>query len=112
MLAVILIELADDGGAIDSLRQALAIAEDLDALLTLALLSVAGYGWARIGVRNPVVAAGVAPAVGAAVLIVVAVALDAVGLALGEAPAAVAASVACAGGGYLLRFVLERRAGA
>ena len=41
---------------------------------------------------------------------VVATALDALGVRLGTTAGAIAAS-ALAGGGYLLRFVLERRAG-
>jgi hypothetical protein len=81
------------------------------AIATLALLSVAGYGWARIGLADTITAAAAAPAIGAAMLILVATALDALGVPLGRATAAVATSALAGGGGYLIRFVLERRAG-
>ena len=81
------------------------------ALRELALLWVAGYGWARIGLAEATTAAAVAPAIGAAMLIIVAVALDALGVPIGTTAGAVAASALAGGGGYLARFVLERRAG-
>jgi hypothetical protein len=80
------------------------------AVVTLALLCVAGYGWARIGLADTITAAAAAPAIGAAMLILVATALDALGLPLGRA-GALAASALAGGGGYLIRFVLERRTG-
>ncbi|HEY8117159.1 MAG TPA: hypothetical protein VIH70_12145 [Actinomycetota bacterium] len=81
------------------------------AIATLALLGLAGYGWARIGLADTITAAAAAPAIGAAVLILVAAALDAVGVPLGRVAGALAASALAGGGGYLIRFVLERRAG-
>ncbi|HEU5226014.1 MAG TPA: hypothetical protein VFV29_09465, partial [Actinomycetota bacterium] len=81
------------------------------SIATLALLWAAGYGWARIGLADAVTAAAAAPAVGAAMLILVATALDALGVPLGSATATIAASALAGGGGYLIRFVLERRAG-
>ncbi|HEX5627070.1 MAG TPA: hypothetical protein VFY08_03530, partial [Actinomycetota bacterium] len=81
------------------------------SILALALLSVAGYGWARIGLADTITAAAAAPAVGAAMLILVAAALDALGAPLGRATGALAASALAAGGGYLIWFVLQRRAG-
>ena len=78
---------------------------------TLALLWTVGYGWARVGIEDALTASAAAPAVGAAMLIVVAVALDAFGVQLGTAAGALAASALAGGGGYLVRFVLERRAG-
>ena len=81
------------------------------AIATLALLWVAGYGWARIGLSETITAAAAAPAIGAAMLILVATALDALGVPLGTTVGALAVSTLAGGGGYLLRFVLERRAG-
>jgi hypothetical protein len=81
------------------------------SIVALALLTVAGYGWARIGLADPITAAAAAPAVGAAMLILVGTALDAIGVALGTTVGALAASAIGGGGGYLIRFVLERRAG-
>ena len=81
------------------------------SIVALAFLTVAGYGWARIGLANAITAAAAAPAVGAAMLILVGTALDALGVALGRATGALAVSALAGGGGYLVRFVLERRAG-
>jgi hypothetical protein len=80
------------------------------SIVALALLTVAGYGWARIGLADAITAAAAAPAVGAAMLILVGTALDALGVALGTTVGALAASAIAGGGGYLIRFVLERRA--
>jgi hypothetical protein len=81
------------------------------SIVALALLTVAGYGWARIGLADAITAAAAAPAVGAAMLILVGTALDALGVSLGTTVGALAASAIAGGGGYLIRFVLERRAG-
>ena len=81
------------------------------SIVALALLTVAGYGWARIGLADAITAAAAAPAVGAAMLILVGTALDALGVALGTTVGALAVSTIAGGGGYLIRFVLERRAG-
>jgi hypothetical protein len=81
------------------------------SIAALALLSVAGYGWARIGLENAITAAAAAPAVGAAMLILVGTVLDALGVSIGRTLGAFAASALAGGGGYLVRFVLERRAG-
>jgi hypothetical protein len=81
------------------------------SIVVLALLTAAGYGWARIGLADAITAAAAAPAVGAAMLILVGTALDAIGVALGTTVGALAASAIAGGGGYLIRFVLERRAG-
>ena len=80
------------------------------SIATLALLSVVGFGWARIGLDDHVRAATISPAVGAAALILVAVGLDAVGIGLGSTGGAVAASAFAGGGGYLVGLVLQRRA--
>jgi hypothetical protein len=81
------------------------------SIAALLLLLVAGYGWARIGLGDAITAVAAAPAIGAAILILAATALDALGVALGTTAGAVAASALAGGGGYLGRFVLERRAG-
>ena len=81
------------------------------SIVALALLTVAGYGWARIGLADAITAAAAAPAVGAAMLILLGTALDALGVTLGTAAGALAVSAIAGGGGYLIRFVLERRAG-
>jgi hypothetical protein len=81
------------------------------SIVALALLTVAGYGWARIGLADAITAAAAAPAVGAAMLILVGIALDTLGVALGTTVGALAVSAIAGGGGYLIRFVLERRAG-
>ena len=81
------------------------------SIVTLALLTVAGYGWARIGLADTITAAAAAPAIGAAMLILVATALDAFGVALGTTVGALAVSTLAGGGGYVVRFVHERRAG-
>ena len=79
------------------------------SVVSLALLSVVGYGWARIGLDDRLRAAAAAPAIGASMLIIVAVALDALGVPLGGTAGPVAASAIGGAGGYLLWVVLERR---
>jgi hypothetical protein len=96
---------------VDPLEPASAARIAWAAIAALALLWVAGYGWARIGLADTITAAAAAPAIGAAMLILVASALDALGVPLGGAIGALAASALAGGGGYLIRFVLERRAG-
>jgi hypothetical protein len=81
------------------------------SIAALLLLLVVGYGWAGIGLEDPITAVAAAPAIGAAMLILVATALDALGVPLGTTAGPVAASVLAGGGGYVVRFVLERRAG-
>jgi hypothetical protein len=97
--------------AVDPLEPASAAGIAWAAIATLALLWAAGYGWARIGLADTITAAASAPAIGAAMLILVATVLDALGVPLGRVSGALAASALAGGGGYLIRFVLERRAG-
>jgi hypothetical protein len=82
----------------------------LSSVLVLALVGAVGFGWARIASPDPVTAAALAPAVGAGVLILVGIALERVGIAIGSGIGAWTASAVAAGGGYLVRGVLERRA--
>lgn len=100
-----------DSVAVDPLEPSSAARIAWASILALALFTVAGYGWARIGLADTITAAAAAPAVGAAMLILVATALDAFGVALGTTLGALAVSALAGGGGYLARFVLERRAG-
>jgi hypothetical protein len=97
--------------AVDPLERASAAEIAWASIATLALLGVAGYGWARIGLADTITAAAAAPAIGAAMLVLAATALDALGVPLGRVSAALAASALAGGGGYLIRFVLQRRAG-
>ena len=80
------------------------------SIATLALLWFAGYGWSRMGFEDGITAVAAAPAIGAAMLILVATAIDAIGVRLGTAVAALAVSALAGGGGYFGWFVLERRA--
>jgi hypothetical protein len=100
-----------DVHAEDPLEPASAAGIAWAAIATLALLWAAGYGWARIGLADTITAAASAPAIGAAMLILVATVLDALGVPPGRVSGALAASALAGGGGYLIRFVLERRAG-
>jgi hypothetical protein len=94
---------------VDPLEEASADEIAWASIAVLALLSVVGFGWARIGLDDPVRAVAISPAVGAVALILVAVGLDALGISLGWTGGAVAASVLAGGGGYLIRLVLQRR---
>jgi hypothetical protein len=82
------------------------------SLGALLLLGVVGFGWARIGLADVVTATAASPAVGIGALILVAVALDLVGVRIGTVGGATAVSALAGGSGYLARFVLERRVGA
>ena len=95
--------------AIDPLEPSSAAGIAWASIATLALLWIAGYGWARMGFEDGITAAAAAPAIGAAMLILVATALDAIGVRLGTAPSIVASALA-GGGGYVVWLVLERRA--
>ena len=97
--------------AVDPLEPSSAAGIAWASIVALALLSVVGYGWARIGLADTITAAAAAPAIGAAMLILVATTLDAFGVAIGTTPGGLAVSALAGGGGYLVRFVLERRAG-
>jgi hypothetical protein len=99
-----------DSYPVDPLEPASAAEIVWASIATFALVSVVGFGWARIGLGDPLRAVSISPAVGAAAIILFAVALDALGISLGSAGGAVAASVLAGGGGYVLGFVLQRRA--
>lgn len=96
------------GESIEALEPSSAAGIAWASVATLALLWIAGYGWARMGFEDATTAAAAAPAIGAAMLILVATALDAMGVRLGTA-AAVGVSALAGGGGYLGWLVFERR---
>jgi hypothetical protein len=79
------------------------------SVAVLVVLGLAGYGWARIGIDDVLTAAAAAPAVGGAMLIVAGVALDILGIPIGETPGAIATLALGGGCGYLARLILERR---
>ena len=97
--------------AIDPLEPSTAAGIALASIAGLLLLTVVGYGWSRVGLADAITAVAAAPAIGAAVLILVATALDALGGPLGTSAGALVASALAGGGGYLVHFVLERRTG-
>jgi hypothetical protein len=99
----------EDVFAVDPLEPTSAAGIAWAAIATLALLGVAGYGWSRMGFEDRLTAVAAAPAIGAAMPILVGTALDAIGVRLGASVAALAASALAGGGGYLTWFVLERR---
>ena len=78
------------------------------AIVSLALLSVIGLGYARAASDDLVVAIATAPAFGAAAVTLAAVALDRMGLRLESVPVALAAS-ALGGLGGLAAFVVVQR---
>jgi hypothetical protein len=81
----------------------------LAALAVLATLGIVGYGWARAASSEPWRALALAPAFGAAALILLGIALERAGLALDGATGPTIVSALGGGGGYLAWFVLERR---
>ena len=97
--------------AIDPLEPSTAAGIALASIAGLLLLTVVGYGWSRVGLTDAMTAVAAAPAIGAAVLILVATALDALGGPLRHSSGALVASALAGGGGYLVHFVLERRTG-
>jgi len=77
---------------------------------TLALLLLAGYGWARAALADALHVGMLAPAFGLAALTLVAIALERLGLPPDGGSRGILVSALAGGGGYLAWFVLERRA--
>ena len=107
--AVVITPDAEGAAPVDPLEPSSAPGIVWASVASLTLLLIVGYGWARIGLDDRLTAAAASPAIGAAMLILLAVALDAVGLSLGGTTGAIAASAIAGGGGYLAWVVLERR---
>ena len=83
----------------------------LAAFAALALLLVAGSGWAGVFARDAVARLALAPICGMAALILVGIALERVGMPLTGSVGPTVVSVVGGGGGYVVRFLLQRRAG-
>lgn len=84
----------------------------LAATAILALLWAVGYGWSRWAFADGPTAIALAPAFGVATLVVTAIALERLGLSLSGSLGPTLVVAAAGGGGYLVRMVGERRAGA
>jgi hypothetical protein len=80
----------------------------LSSLTVLALLATVGYGWARAVVRDAIDAAALSPAFGIAALVLLATAVDRVGLRLGTSWVGLAVSAVAGAGGYLVWLIGER----
>lgn len=82
----------------------------LSSVLALALLSIAGYGWARVATPDRSGAGALSPAFGAASVVLAAVVLERTGLPIRTSAGAWAVSALAGGSGYLVWRVLQRRA--
>jgi hypothetical protein len=82
----------------------------LAAFAVLALLFVVGSGWAGAFARDAVARMGLAPMCGMAALILTSIAMERVGMPLTGSIGPTVASALGGGSGYLVRFLLERRA--
>ena len=78
------------------------------AIAILALLCVAGLGYASAAFTDVVTAIATAPAFGAAAITLTAVTLDRLGLRLEWVPVALAASALAGLGGFALLLVVQR----
>jgi len=83
----------------------------LAAFAVLALLFVAGSGWTGAFARDAVARLALAPMCGMAALILAGIAMERVGVPLTGSLGPTLVSALGGGGGYLVRFLLERRAG-
>jgi hypothetical protein len=97
------------GSPSDPLEPATAAGIALSSALVLALAWAAGFGWARCAIRDRLAALAAAPALGAAALVLGAIALERAGLPIDGPAGAWAASALGGGGGYVVWRVLERR---
>jgi hypothetical protein len=83
----------------------------LAAFAVLSLLFVAGSGWAGAFARDAVARLALAPLCGMAALILAGIALERLGMPLTGSVGPTVVSASGGGSGYLVRFLLERRAG-
>ncbi len=84
----------------------------LTTLATLVLLTAVGLGWCLAVTQDPLVAAALAPAFGAGAIILAAIAAERLGMPLTGSAGPLLVSAFAGGGGYVVRFVLKRKAGA
>ncbi len=96
------------GPAIDPLRASSGGGIALATIAVLALLSAVGYGWASAFASDRIVRLALAPLCGAAALMLLAIALERIGLPLTGSVGPSAVSLLAGGGGYLAVFLLER----
>jgi hypothetical protein len=82
----------------------------MSAVLVMALLGVAGLGWALLVVDDVLDALLLAPAGGAAALVIAAIALERLGVSIDGAVGAWLVSAIAGGSGFAIRFVVQRRA--
>ncbi len=94
--------------AIDPLRPSWRSGIALATIAALALLSAVGYGWASAFASDRIVRLALAPLCGAAALMLVAIALERIGMPLTGSIGPTAVSLLAGGGGYLTLFLLER----
>ena len=87
--------------ATDPLRPSSAIGIAFASIAVLALLWVAGYGWSRASLEDPVSAVAAAPAFGVAILILAAIALERGGVPLTGSWSPTIVSTIGGGGGYV-----------
>jgi hypothetical protein len=83
----------------------------LAAFAVLALLLAAGSGWAGVFARDAVARLALAPMCGMAVLVLAGITLERLGMPLTGWVGPTVVSAVGGGCGYLVRFLLERRAG-
>ena len=84
----------------------------LAAFSVLSLLFVAGSGWAGAFAGDAVARLALAPLCGMAALLLAGIALERLGIPLTGSVGPTVVSALAGGGGYLVRFLLERRPGA
>lgn len=83
----------------------------LAALSMLALLMAAGYGWARSVIADHAWTVALSPAFGIAALTIAGLTSERFGVPLNGAVGPTVVALLAGGGGYVVRFVLKRRAG-
>jgi hypothetical protein len=98
-----------EAGPVQPLEPSSPRAIALSSVLVLVLLSVAGYGWARVVTPDATSAVAMSPAIGASALVLVAIALERAAFPI-ERIGAWAVSALAGGFGYVAWRVLERRA--
>jgi hypothetical protein len=80
------------------------------SVLVLAFLLLVGLAWSWTGIDEVVGAVAIAPAAGAAALVLAGILLERLGVAIDDAAGAWVASALAGGSGVAVRLVLQRRA--